>query len=153
MRNKPSHELLQVLRSVPLFEGLNSKELARVDRLLDTVEVATGNLLTEEGAVGREAFIILSGHAAVTIGGRPVATVGPGEVIGEMALLDRQPRTATVTALEPMRVLVVDPRSFSTLLTEPAIARRLLDAEVGRLRVADSVPTGAASGASVLHGR
>jgi CRP/FNR family transcriptional regulator, cyclic AMP receptor protein len=152
MRDKPSHELLQVLRSVPLFAGLNSKELTRVDRLLDTVERATGDVLTEEGTVGRQAFIVLSGRASVTIGGRPVATLGPGEVIGEMALLDRQPRTATVTALEPMKVFVIDPRSFSTLLAEPAIARRMLDAEVGRLRIADSAPNAPVSRESALNG-
>jgi CRP-like cAMP-binding protein len=58
-----------------------------------------------------------------------------------MALLDRQPRTATVTALEPVRAFVLDPRSFNTLLAEPEIARKLLRVEVGRLRVADSVAT------------
>jgi CRP-like cAMP-binding protein len=56
-----------------------------------------------------------------------------------MALLDRRPRTATVTAIEPMRAFVVDPRSFNSLLAEPEIARKLLETEVGRLRIADSV--------------
>jgi cAMP-dependent protein kinase regulator len=153
MRNKPSHALLQILRSVPLFAGLNSKQLARVDRLLDTLELAAGDLLTDEGTVGRQALIILSGHAEVTIGGRRVATVGPGEVIGEIALLDRQPRSATVTALEPMQVFVIDPRCFGTLLSEPAIARKLLDTEVSRLRVANSVLTASASGESSLSRR
>jgi CRP-like cAMP-binding protein len=128
-----------LLRSIPLFEGLNDRGLARVDCLLTIHDVAGEELLTEEGTVGRQAFIILSGQAAVTIAGRLIATVGPGEIIGEIALLDRQARTATVTALEPMRVFVVDPRGFNSLLTEPEIARKLLDAEVGRLRVANSV--------------
>jgi CRP-like cAMP-binding protein len=138
MRNRPSNDHIRLLRSVPLFKHLNARELGRIDRFLTIHDLAAGELLTREEAVGREAFIILSGQAAVTISGRRIKTVGPGEVIGEMALLDRQPRTATVTALEPMRVFVVDPRSFNSLLAEPEIARKLLETEVGRLRVADS---------------
>jgi CRP-like cAMP-binding protein len=140
MRNKPSRDRLELLRKVSLFKGLSSQELARVDRLVTTVQFDTGELLTKEGTVGRQAFIVLSGHAAVTIGGRSVATVGPGEMIGEMALLDGQPRTATVTALEAMNALLLDLRSFNSLLAEATIARKLLDAEVGRLRIADSIP-------------
>jgi CRP-like cAMP-binding protein len=138
MRNRLSNDHVRRLRSVPLFEHLNPRELARVDGLLTIHDLAAGELLTQEDTVGREAFIILSGHAAVTISGRRIKTVGPGEIIGEMALLDRQPRTATVIALEPMRVFVVDPRSFNSLLAEPEIARKLLENEVGRLRVANS---------------
>jgi CRP-like cAMP-binding protein len=139
MRNRLPPDHIRLLRSVPLFKYLNERELARIDRLLTIHDLAAGELLTQEETVGRQAFIILSGRAAVTIADRHIATVGPGEIIGEMALLDRRPRTATVTALEPMRVFVVDPRSFNTLLAEPEIARNLLDVEVGRLRVADSV--------------
>jgi CRP-like cAMP-binding protein len=124
---------------MPLFRHLNGKELAHIDRLLVIHELGAGELLTQEETFGRQAFIIASGHAAVTIGDRRIATVGPGEIIGEMALLDKRPRTATVTALEPMRVFVLDPRSFNALLAEPEIARRLLETEVGRLRVADAV--------------
>jgi CRP-like cAMP-binding protein len=126
---------------VPLFKYLTERELARVDCLFTIHDLAGGELLTKEQTIGRQAFIILSGRAAVTIRGRSIATVGPGEIIGEMALLDRRPRTATVTALEPIRALVLDQRSFNTLLAEPAIARKLLDVEVGRLRTADSAAT------------
>jgi CRP-like cAMP-binding protein len=139
MRNRLPPEHIRLLRSVPLFKSLSGKELTRIDRLLTFHELAAGELLTQEECVGRQAFIILSGQAEVTIAARHIATVGPGEIVGEMALLDRQPRTATVTALEPMRVFVVDPRSFNALMAEPDIARNLLDVEVGRLRVADTV--------------
>jgi CRP-like cAMP-binding protein len=139
MRNGPPREHIQLLRSVTLFKGLSRRELARVDRVLTMQDLAAGELLTHEETVGRQAFIILSGQAAVTIGGRHIATVGPGDIIGEIALLDRRPRTATVTALEPMQAFVVDPRSFNSLLAEPEIARKLLETEVGRLRIADSV--------------
>jgi len=137
MRNKPSRERIELLRSLPIFFGLANAELARVDRLITIFDLNAGRALTTEGTTARQAFIIVSGCAEVTIAGRRVATVGPGEVVGEMALLDGQPRTATVTALEAMRVMVFDPRSFISLLSEPGIARKILDAEVQRLRVAE----------------
>jgi CRP-like cAMP-binding protein len=138
MPNRLPKDHIRLLRSVPLFKFLNGRDLARIDRLLTIHNLAAGELLTEEDSVGRQAFILLSGQAAVTIAGRHIATVGPGEIVGEMALLDSQPRTATVTALEPMRVFVVDPRSFNSLIAEPEIARQLLDIEIGRLRLADA---------------
>jgi CRP/FNR family transcriptional regulator, cyclic AMP receptor protein len=137
MRKKPSRHWLDLLRNVPLFSGLNDRELARVDRLITPVHLKAGEALTTEGTSGRQAFVVVSGRAEVTIAGRLVAIVGPGEVVGEMALLDHQPRTATVTAVEAMRAFVVDPRSFAGLLAEVGIARKVLDAEVSRLRAAN----------------
>jgi CRP-like cAMP-binding protein len=130
----------QTLRTLAPFRELTSKQLARVDQMLTAVEVPAGTRLTTEGATGREAFIIVSGHAAITIGGQHVATLGPGEIVGEMALLDHQPRTATVTATEPMHLLVTDPRNFNTLLTHPQILRYLLDTEIRRLRAPTTHP-------------
>jgi CRP-like cAMP-binding protein len=138
MRTKLSRQQLELFRGAGLFDGLTNAELARVHRFFTIIDLDAGRVLTTEGTTGRQAFIVLSGVAEVTIAGRRVATVGPGEVVGEMALLDRQPRTATVTAVEAMRVLVADPRSFHSLLADPRIARKVLDVEVHRLRVADS---------------
>lgn len=138
MRTKPSRDSLNVLRDVPLFSGLNARELARVDRLITPVDLKAGEALTTEGTSGRQAFIVISGHAEVTISGDLVAIVGPGEVVGEMALLDHRPRTATVTAVESMRAFVVDPGSFNSLLAEAGIARKILDAEVSRLRASNA---------------
>ena len=146
MRNKLSADWLDRLRGIPLFENLNNRELARVERLLTPVDLPAGRVLISEGTIGRQAFIVISGFAEVTIEGRPVAVVGPGEVIGEMALVDHRPRTATVRATEAMRVFVVDPRSFSSLLSEPGIARKVLDAEVTRLRTANEAHADLARG-------
>lgn len=137
MRTKLSRECRDRLRSVPLFSGLNNRELAQVGRLITLVDLPPGHALTTEGTIGRQVFIVISGHAEVTIAGRLVAIVGPGEVVGEMALLDHHPRTATVTAVESMRAYVVDPRGFTSLLAEGRIARKVLDAEVRRLRAAN----------------
>ena len=145
MRNKICRDRLDQLQSVDLFAGLNASELARIDRLFTTHDIERGRVLITEGTTARQTFIVLSGQAEVTIAGSPVATVGPGEVVGEMAVLDGQPRTATVTAVEAMQVLVVDPRSFRAMLAEPVIARKILDAQVQRLRIADSAHAALAS--------
>jgi CRP-like cAMP-binding protein len=146
MHTKLSRQQLELFRGVGVFDGLTKAELARVYRYFTILNLDAGRVLTTEGATGREVFIVISGVAEVTIAGCHVATIGPGEVIGEMALLDLQPRTATVTALEAMRVLVADPRSFISLLADARIARKILDAEVRRLRVADASQIAAANG-------
>jgi CRP-like cAMP-binding protein len=145
MRTKLSRLRLELFRSVDLFDGLTNAELVRMQRFFTVHDLDAGEVLTTEDTTGRQAFIVLSGVAEVTIVGRQVATVGPGDVVGEMALLDLQPRTATVTALQAMRVLVADPRSFVSLLGDPRIARKILDLEVRRLRVANSSWIGAAN--------
>lgn len=145
MHKNPSPDRLATLGNVELFQGLTRKQLVRVAALVTPVDVEAGCVLTTEGTPGRQVFIVVSGRAEVTVAGRPVATVGPGEIVGEIALLDRQLRTATVTALEPMRVLVAEPRSFATLLEEPGIVRKVLEAEVDRLRAADSAHAALAS--------
>ena len=138
MRIKKSRDRFQSIRKLTLFAGMNDRELARVVQLLTPISLRPGARLTTEGTSGRQAFIILAGTAEVTIAGQIVATAGPGDVIGEMALLDGRPRTATVTTLEEVEAFVLDPRSFNTLLDQQEIARKVLTAEVDRLRAANS---------------
>src|SRR5436309_8993396 len=87
------------LKQSPLFEGLSRKQLASLARLTDDLDVSPGMVLCKEGSRGREFFVIIEGEAAVTRGGRRVATVGPGDFFGEIALLAGVNRTATVTAV------------------------------------------------------
>jgi CRP-like cAMP-binding protein len=129
---------LELLHGLALFAPLSDAELARVDRLVDDIDLEPGHVLTAQGCVGRQAFIIVAGQATVTVSGRRIATVGPGEMVGEMALIAGRPRTATVTAVTPMRVMVLDPASLRTLLAEADVARKLLDAVTGRLRTIES---------------
>jgi CRP-like cAMP-binding protein len=138
MRTKLPPSRLQLLRQVSLFRGLSEAELARIDRLVDDVELEAGHVLTREGRSGSEAFVIVSGTAAVTIGGAEMAMLGPGEVVGEMSLIDNAPRTATVTARTPMVVLVLDPRGFSGLLGEEGANRQVLRSVVRRLRALEA---------------
>ena len=127
---------LQHLAEVPLFRTLDESELTRVARLTDEVNVEAGRVLTTEGSLGREAFIIVSGEAVVTKGGIELATLTPGDCFGELALLDGGERTATVTATTPLDVLVLEQRGFSSLLEDvPSLAVKLLRTVAGRIRM------------------
>jgi len=133
---------MAALRSSPLFEGLSRKQLAEIARLSDDLEVPAGTVMCEEGSRGREFFVIIAGEAAVTRGGRRVATIGAGEFFGEIALLERVRRTATVTALTPLSFFVVSAEAFGSLLeADPTIERRLLHALARRLLPASGDPS------------
>lgn len=126
------------LSSIWLFSTCTPKELRVVRRHLDEVAAPAGTVLTEEGAIGREFFFILTGRASVRRRGRKVALLGPGDYFGELALLDRKPRSATVVADTDMALLNMTQREFFTLLEDvPPLARKLLSAMAGRLRDAD----------------
>ncbi len=133
---------LEQLGRVRLFSACSKKELSLISRVSDEVSVVAGRVLCEEGAIGHEFYLILEGQAAVRKGGRKVATLSPGQYFGEMALLDRGPRSATVVAETPMRLLVIGQREFSALLDEvPMLAHKLLAAMAARLREADTRAT------------
>jgi CRP-like cAMP-binding protein len=122
-----------------LFSACTRKELAVIGRATEETEVPAGKELTKEGATGHEFFLILDGEAAVKKNGRKVATLGPGQYFGELALLDRGPRNATVTAETPMKLLVIPQREFSAVLDEvPGMSHKLLRAMAERLRAADA---------------
>src|SRR5207253_7972276 len=90
-----------VLREVPGLAGLPSRELLSLASLFDEARLEEGAVLTREGDTGRELFLIVDGEALVSLRGDDVATVGPGEFVGEMAMFEQAPRSATVTALTP----------------------------------------------------
>ncbi|HWW53570.1 MAG TPA: cyclic nucleotide-binding domain-containing protein [Acidimicrobiales bacterium] len=130
---------LDHLSQVRLFRACSNKELTTIGRASDEVRVPAGKVLTEEGQPGHEFYLVLEGTAAVSRKKRKVATVGPGQYFGEMALLDRGPRSATVTAETPMTLLVLGQREFSGVLDEvPGIAHKLLATMAERLREADT---------------
>ena len=130
---------LDHLAQVPLFSALSRKELALVARRAEDVKVDPGRVLVSEGSTGSEFFVIIEGTANVTRRGRKVATLGPGDAFGELALLDKAPRNATVTALTPMEVVVLGQREFGGLIDEvPGFARKLLAGMARRLRDQDA---------------
>jgi CRP/FNR family cyclic AMP-dependent transcriptional regulator len=130
---------LEHLAQVRLFSACNNKELALIGRASDEIRVPAGKVLVQEGTIGYEFYLILEGQAVVKRGGKKVTTLGPGQYFGELSLLDRQPRSATVEAGTDMTVLVLGKREFSGVLDEvPALAHKLLAAMAARLREADT---------------
>ncbi|MEI7859121.1 MAG: cyclic nucleotide-binding domain-containing protein [Acidimicrobiales bacterium] len=127
------------LKSIWLFSSCTGAELRKIRASLDALTVPAGKVLVEEGRIGQEFFIIVDGKATVTRNGRKVATLSAGDHFGELALLDRRPRSASVTSTTHLDVLVMSQRQFNGLLESvPTIARKLLSALATRLREADA---------------
>jgi CRP-like cAMP-binding protein len=130
---------LEHLGSIPLFSALTRKELQRVAKASDTVSVKEGHELTRQGDVGREMFVIVEGSATVKRNGRKMGTAGPGAAIGELSLLDKGPRTATITADGPTTVLVLGAREFSAVLDDvPGITHKIMASLAERIRELDT---------------
>lgn len=129
------------LKQAPLFEGLSRRELAELARRTDDVQLPAGRTLCKEGTIGHEFFVIVDGDAEVTRKGERIATRSGGDFIGEIALLADTRRTATVTALTPLRCFVLTRRDFRHVLEEsPAVERKVLRALAERLaRLQDEV--------------
>ncbi len=131
------HEL--DLSKIWMFSACSASQLRTVRRAVEEVVVPAGRVLCEEGTIGREFFFVVDGTASVRRNGRRVTTLGPGKWFGELSLLDRQPRSATVVSETPMTLLVLEQRRFNGLLDEmPALGRKLLVAMSQRLRDADT---------------
>ena len=126
------------LQLVDHFAGCTRKQLEDVERLAERVQVDEGEILTREGRIGREFFLILAGTVGVTQKGRRVNTLGPGDFFGELAALSPAPRNATVTALSPLDVLIIGPRQFETMVRIPGFRDALLERLAGRLRSVDA---------------
>lgn len=134
----PSSDYLNHLAQVRLFSACNNRQLAKIARASDELSLPAGKVLMEQGQPGREAFVIVDGQATVTVGDIQVATVGPGDHVGELALLDGGPRTATVTAATDMTVLVISQRAFFALLDDvPGLARKILGSLASMVRELD----------------
>jgi len=132
-------QYLEHLGKVPLFSACSKKELQTIARASDDVEVPAGKVLVEEGKPGHEFFLILSGNASVKRGKREIAKLGTGQYFGELALLDRGPRSASVIAKDDMEVLVLGQREFAGVIDEvPTLAHKLLTTMAQRLRDADA---------------
>ena len=117
----------ELLAKVPLFAGLSTKELAEISALATRLDVSAGKELTRQGAPGREFIVILDGEVEVIIDGEPLKTLHAGDFVGEMALLEKRPRTATVVAKTPVSVYVIGRSEFTVLIADhPAIAQQLL---------------------------
>ncbi len=122
------------LAKIPLFQNLSAKQLAAVDGLVTTIDVASGRELIRQGEVGREFILVVEGEAEVRRGDVLVATRGPGTFFGEIALLLDRPRNASVVATTDMTIEVIDRKDFRRLLEQyPDLHAPLLEATAQRL--------------------
>ena len=129
---------LEQLASVPLLSSFSKRELTKVARAADELRVKAGRQVVVEGKVGHECFVILSGEATVSRDGHEIATFRAGDHFGELALLDGGPRTATVTAITDLDLLVIGQRQFLGLLEElPGLSRKMLATLAGQVRRLD----------------
>lgn len=114
------------LRSLPLVEGLSKKEIDRLSRVMDEIDLPEGKELAREGEFAYEFFIIEEGTASVQRGGERVGELGPGDFFGEIGLLESERRTASVTTSSPMKAIVMTGRDFRKMEEElPRVAEQI----------------------------
>jgi CRP-like cAMP-binding protein len=131
-------EKLDLLRRIPLFAALGGREIERLGQLTDEFDLPAGRALMRQGEQGSELFVIVSGGASVERDGESLNSVGNGDILGEIALIDGGPRSATVTLTEPSRLLVLTRSAFRSLMDEfPSVRDCVLDTLANRLRGLD----------------
>jgi CRP/FNR family transcriptional regulator, cyclic AMP receptor protein len=132
------------LAAAPLFAGLSKKQLRRISSLMTRIDRPAGQVLTTQGEPGFEFFIVLEGEVEVRQDDRVIATRRPGEYVGEIALLDRRPRTATVVATMPVSLEVLSRREFVSLLAQaPELSDQIMATMAERLADLETqAPTG-----------
>ena len=127
------------LEEVNLLAGCSRKQLRAIAKISEIIEVPADTMLARLGQAGEEFFLILDGSAHVEVSPRKRSRLGPGQYFGEMSLLDGGPRSATVVADTPLRLLVIKRRNFSTLLREaPDLTQNLLATLSRRVRHAEA---------------
>jgi CRP-like cAMP-binding protein len=130
---------VELLKKVPLFSKLSKQGLQDVAQIADEIDLPAGKEMATEGDRGREFFVLLKGTADVTKTGRSINTMSGGDFFGEIALVSKMPRTATVTATTDVDVLVITERDFDALMKKsPEIGKQI--AEALAERVAPELP-------------
>jgi len=135
-------EKIERLREVPFLSVCTTEQLAEIARMVDEVRVLPGYVLAVEGRPGHSFYVIVDGRASVTLGGRSIVSLGPGDFFGEMSILESQPRSATVTAETPMVLYEVHVAAFHEILRRaPEVSTEMLRTLSYRLRLAEGAPT------------
>jgi CRP-like cAMP-binding protein len=125
---------IELLKRVPLFERCSKRELAEIAALADELDLPAARNLTSQGSGGYEFIVLVEGEADVLRGVRKVNELGPGDFIGEIALITGEPRTATVKTRGPSRILVITASGFRTLMKDvPSIKDKVLAALTARI--------------------
>jgi CRP/FNR family transcriptional regulator, cyclic AMP receptor protein len=133
-----SDPFVETLATVPLFSACSKKELQMVAKSAEHVTVPAGSVVVTEGAAGTEFFVILDGRARVERHGKEVASLKAGSFFGDLALLDRAPRNASVIAESELELAKLGQRAFDGLLEHPGFSKKLLAGLARRLREADA---------------
>ena len=125
---------IDLIKRVPLFASASKPELEEIASIADEIDLPEGKVLIKEGDTGREFFVLIDGTAEVARAGKKVASIGPGDFFGEIALISKTPRNATITTTSPVRALVITDRAFRQLLDHsPQIQIAVLSALAERL--------------------
>jgi CRP/FNR family transcriptional regulator, cyclic AMP receptor protein len=131
----PEDPKLQMLRRVPLFTQCRGEPLDLISRLADEVDVPDGYTLMRQGDIAQEFFLIIEGRVRIERDGTTLTTLGPGDYLGEIALISEGPRTATAVTEGPAKLLVITHRGFNSLLDSSSTIRSaILDGLATRLR-------------------
>jgi CRP-like cAMP-binding protein len=138
---------LEELRSVGLFAGCTDEELRALDGLGARIRIPAGTLLMTEGTAARECYVLLEGTAAVSSDGGAVAMVGPGSLVGEMALLTGGRRSATVESVTPLSVILFHHGEFAQLMRVPGVETKVRRLVSERIAGATITPPGRLRGA------
>ena len=129
---------IERLKEVPVFEGCSQRQLRSVARIARVFDVAADTVLARAGEPGDEFFLIIDGTARAEVSAEKRVLLHPGEFFGEMSILDGGPRSATVVADTPLRLLVISRRHFSVLLKDvPGLTQTLLATLSKRVRQAE----------------
>jgi CRP/FNR family cyclic AMP-dependent transcriptional regulator len=126
---------VELLRRVPLFAGCKTNALERIGQLADEVDVPDGYSLIREGTFGEQFFMIVEGRVRIDRGGQTLATLGPGQFLGEIALIDKGRTTASATTEGPAKLFVLSHREFNSLLDQSSDVRQeIMSALASRVR-------------------
>jgi CRP-like cAMP-binding protein len=125
----------ELLRKIWLFERCTRTELRLLAKSATALHVAAGTVLAQEGELGREFFVVRSGCVEVMRCGTRISSLGPGNFFGEMSLLERRPRTATVRAVEPSELFVLTAQQFTAVVDNmPSVDRKIMSVLAARVR-------------------
>ena len=137
----PDTDIVQRLRSVPLFAAFSEKQIRRIAEAGKQVKLPEGRVVAREDQSGEGFHVILEGRVSVNVHGEERATLGPGQFFGEMSLIDGKPRSATVTVIEPTTTFSITSWEFHPLLDDADFTKGLLAELAARIRASERSPT------------
>ena len=128
--------IVETLQKAPLWSGLTEKELKVIARSFKELKYESGDIIVRKGEAGIGFYLVSDGSVEVRSDGKVLSKLGPGQFFGEMSILDGQPRTADVVALQPSRCLALTAWSFKSIVSNhPGMALKLLQESVRRLQM------------------